>query len=193
MYTAVKKFLALHHHLSLPGIGSFTVETIPAQINIANRSILPSNEKINFSNEILPSEKKFYSFLSEELSVDETQAQRSFIHFVDDLKSDLLDKKEILFKGIGKLIQPADEIIFKADELPVYYPELTAERIIRKNTTHTVRVGEDERSSTEMHTHHLQTKEKIINGEKWWIPALILAIIGIAAIVGYYMVLHPSN
>ena len=191
MYNAVKKFLALYHHLSLPGIGNFKVTCASAQLGIADRNIIPSIITINFSTENLPAEKIFYSFLSNELSVDEAQAVRRFTYFIDDVKSDLLSKKEVVLKGIGKLVKTSgEEISFYADELPVYYPILSAERVIRKNATHTVMVGEQEKTSVEMHTR-FATKEKIVRAERWWIPALILAVIGIAAIVIYYAVLHP--
>lgn len=193
MYNIVKKYLALHYHLSLPGIGNFSVETVPAKINIVDRTILPSINKINFSSDNLPSEKKFYSFLSEELNVDETQAVRSFTHFVDDIKSELADKKETVLKGIGKLEQQSNDTInFYADDVVSYFPQLVAERVVRKNTTHTVRVGEQEKSSTEMH-ETLLLKEDVVYNERWWIPAVILAVIGIAAIAYYYLVLHPAQ
>ena len=74
---------------------------------------------------------------------------------------------------------------FQPEEMPGYFPGITAERVIRKNVTHTVRVGEQEKTSEEMQTalHHQSPKAK---KEKWWLTAAILAVIGIAAIIFYY-------
>lgn len=186
MYKAIAKFFALHHHLALPGIGNFAVETIPAQIDFTNRSASSSHKKIIFTTDKKPAEKKFYDFLSYEFDIDEVQAVRRFTDFTAQLHDELNDKKTINFKGIGAVTkQSSNTIIFSPEELPEYYPPLTAERIIRKNISHTVRVGEDEKTSDEMQT--ALHKTKIIKKERWWIAATILAFIGIAAITFYYV------
>jgi nucleoid DNA-binding protein len=185
MYKAVLKFFALHHHLSLPGIGNFSIETQPAQIDFTNRSITSSKNKIVFNNDKLPAEKMLYDFLSLELNTDEARATQSLAEFTEQLQRDLDNNNSIYFEGIGSLSkQTADVLTFQPEEIPEYFPPLVAERIIRKNTTHTVRVGEDEKTSDEMQTALLQPGK--IRKEKWWITAVILAATGIAAIAFYY-------
>ena len=85
----------LHHHLSLPGIGNFSVETQPAQIDFTNRSITSSKNKIVFNNDKLPAEKKFYEFLSQELNTDETSAIQNLTNFTKQLQRDLDDKTDL--------------------------------------------------------------------------------------------------
>ncbi|MEO8713352.1 MAG: hypothetical protein ABI405_14565 [Parafilimonas sp.] len=185
MYNTVRKFLALYHHLTLPGIGNFNIEKIPAQIDFTNRCITSSQNKIVFSNHKLPAEKKFYTFLSKELNIDEMQAEQRFANFTTQLQNNLNAENNIYLKDIGTLTrQSTDVIIFQSEEMPEYFPSITAERIIRKNASHTVRVGEDEKTSEEMHT--ALHKPKKIKKERWWIAATILAVIGVAAIVFYY-------
>lgn len=185
MYNAIKKFLALHHHLALPGIGGFNVEKISAQIDFTNRSITSEKNKIIFSNDKLPAEKMFYNFLARELHVDEVQAVHAFTNFASQLQDNLNSDNNIYLKGIGTITRQSSNVLaFQSEEMPEYFPALTAERIIRKNVMHTVRVGEDEKTSEEMHTALHQPKK--IKKERWWIAATILAVIGIAAIVFYY-------
>ena len=192
MYKAVRKFLALNHHLALPGIGNFTVEKAPAQIDIANRIIIPPTTLVKFNNEKLPAEKFFYNFLAHELDLDEAQAVRQFTDFTTQLQSDLQDGKPVVLRGIGELRKQTTNVLnFQPGILPQYYPVLIAERVIRKNATHTIRVGEQEKTSDEMQTA-LHVKEKTVHEEKWWIPAAILAVIGILGIAYYYLVLHPK-
>jgi len=185
MYKAVLKFFALHHHLSLPDIGNFSVETQPAQIDFTNRSITSSKNKIVFSNDKLPAEKMLYDFLSQELNTDETRAAQSLTEFTEQLQRELDNNNTIHIKGIGTLSKQTSQVlIFQPEEIPDYFPPIAAERIIRKNTTHTIRVGEAEKTSDEMQTALLQPEK--IRKEKWWIAAVILAITGIAAIAFYY-------
>lgn len=193
MFNTLRKFLALHHHLALPGIGNFSVEKGPAQIDIANRIITPPFAHITFSNEKMPPEKTFFNFLAQDLNTDEVQALSAFTDFTAQLQLDIEKDKPISLKGIGTLRkQSPDGLLFQSESIPEYFPGLTAERVIRKNATHSVRVGEDERTSVEMHTA-LHNKEKIIREERWWIPAAILAVLGIIGIAYYYLVLHPVH
>src|ERR1700748_2731640 len=137
MYNIIRKFFALHHHLSLPGIGSFLVETQPSQIDFTNRSISSAKNKIVFNNDKLPPEKKFYEFLSNELKVDELQAIRSFTDYTTKLHDDLNKNHVLHFKGIGTLTRQTSHVFnFQPEETPEYFPALTAERIVRKNATH---------------------------------------------------------
>jgi nucleoid DNA-binding protein len=187
MYNAVKKILALHHNIALPGIGNFVVETKPAELDFVSRRITSSQHKIIFNNDELPPEKKFFNFLAGELNMDEVQATDAFTNFTTRLH-DALDKNDtIYFKGIGTLSkQDSNVVLFEPEVMPEYFPELVAERIIRKNVAHTVRVGEDEKTSHEMHA--ALNQPKIIIKEKWWIAATILGAIGIAAIIFYYAI-----
>ena len=186
MYNSVRKYFAQHQHLVLPGIGRFSVETKPAQIDPATRIITSSQKKVVFTGDKLPAEKKFYDFIADDLKTDEVQAIRLFTNFTSQLRDELNQKNNIYFKGIGTLTkQTSNVILFQPDEIPEQFPQLPAERIIRKNITHTVRVGEQEKTSEEMQAALKQPQA--IKKERWWIAAAILAAIGIASIALYYL------
>ena len=196
MYNALRKFLALRHRLALPGIGNFIIETSPAQIDFINRSLYPSLPKLLFSADNGQVDKDFYSFLAGELNMEEPQAIRQFTEFSLGLQSQLNEQKTIRLEGIGQLTKQSAHLMnFQPEEIVTdYFPVLTVERVIRKNATHVVKVGEQEKTSTEMQTalHHEGKKISInIRRERWWIPAAILAFIGIAAIIVYYAT-HPA-
>ncbi|HEX5153361.1 MAG TPA: hypothetical protein VFW07_18045 [Parafilimonas sp.] len=186
MYHSVGKYFAQHQRLVLPGIGRFSVEAKSAQIDLATRIITSPQKKIVFTGDKLPAEKKFYHFLADELNIDEVQAIRAFTDFTSQLQDELNKKNHIYFKGIGTLTkQTSNVILFQPDEISGYFPELPAERLFRKNITHTVRVGEQEKTLEEMQAALNQAQT--IKKEKWWIAATILAAIGIISIVVYYM------
>lgn len=184
MYNALLKFFALHHQLALPGIGSFTVETKPASIEFTSRNINASQHVIVFNNEEVQPGKGFYAFLSAELKTDEDRAEGIFADFTGKLKEEL-NNKPVHFKGIGSLSRQAGNIFsFEAEARPAYFPELVAERVIRKNTTHTIKVGEEHKTPEEMQAVLANTRTG--RKENWWVAASILFAVGIAAIVVYY-------
>lgn len=184
MFNAVKKFLALHHHVALPDIGNFIVETVPAQIDFTNRSITSAQNKIIFTNKKMPAEKKFYDFLACELNINEVEAIRAFTDFTSRLHNNLDNNQPVYFKGIGTLVKQSSAITFQPETMPEYFPELIAERVIRKNITHTVRVGEDEKTSAEMQA--ALNKPRTVQDKSWWMAAGILGAIGVVAIIIYY-------
>lgn len=181
---AIKKFLFLHHHISLPGIGSFSIEKKPARIHVSDRVIEPPSTSIKFINESFPAEKIFYNFLANELNIDELQAVRTFTDFNIHLKADISQNKFVELKGIGTLHADNETLSFVPEKLPKYYPLINAERVIRKNVSHVIKVGEDEKTSEEMQT--VLQYEEVVHEDRWWIPAIILGAIGIVAIVVYY-------
>jgi hypothetical protein len=186
MYNEVNKFFALYHHLILPGIGNFKVEINAAQIDFVNRSIASAQNKIVYSNDKLQPQKNFYSFLANELNINEEQAVISFAIFTSEIKNNLDSNKPVYFKGIGTLTKEISRIVsFQPEEIPAFFPAITAERIIRKNVGHTVLVGEDEKTSDEMHAALL--KPDPIQKERWWIAAVVLAVIGMSTIAFYYL------
>jgi hypothetical protein len=195
MHNATRKFFALHRHLALPGIGNFTITTSPAQIDFVNRKIDPPPTCITFSNDGFAPDKQFYNFLSRELSISDFEAEHQFTAFASSLKAQLNEVKTIHLNGIGQLTKQSSHVLsFRPEEnANDYFPVLVAERVIRKNATHVVKVGEHEKTSTEMHTALHPEKKKIqteTRRERWWIPAAILAFIGIVALIAYYVV-HP--
>jgi hypothetical protein len=188
MYTAAIKFFALHHYLHLPGIGSLIAEPKPALLDFTDRTITAPAYNILFKDEEQSSGKTFYAFLSNELQLTENAAATVFSAFTDELKQRLTSGDILQLSGIGTLRKESSgEVLFQAEEMPDFFPKLIAERIVRKNTTHTVRVGEDEKTSAEMQTalHH----SKSIKKERWWVAALVLALAGIIAITLYYTLL----
>ena len=197
MQKALRKYFVLHHHLALPGIGNFSLQTSPAQIDFVNRQINPSATAIAFSNDHVVPGKEFYNFLSEELDIDEPHAERQFEDFAASLKAEVNEHKKIHLRGIGYLTRQSSHFLsFQPEEIANdYFPVLTAERVIRKNATHVVKVGEQEKTSTEMQTalqedRMVHTKAKAPR-ERWWVPAAILAFIGIVALIFYYAT-HPA-
>ena len=113
------------------------------------------------------------------------EAIRAFTDFTSRLHDNLDNYQPVYFKGIGTLIKQSSAITFQPETMPDYFPELVAERVIRKNIAHTVRVGEDEKTSDEMQA--ALNKPQAVKKENWWIAASILGAIGVAAIIIYHL------
>ena len=107
-------------------------------------------------------------------------------HFTSELKEQLETNHVLELKGIGTLTKKASGYSFDANNtIQDFFPDVAAERVIRQNAEHTVKVGEYQKTSTQMHKELQQRKVKKDN---WFISALVLGAIGIVAIVLYYLI-----
>lgn len=178
MYVELYQYLILHHQLQLPGIGTFQIERESASINFPDRRInAPEYAVVLVPTADAPS-GNFFKWLSAALSIQDREAVVMFNDFVFDLKNQLANGDQIIWDGVGQLSKGlGKEIKFlpqkraAALEFPV-----SAEKVIRENASHMVRVGEDERTSAEMTDFFNQSAVK---ASYWWAYALIVAVIAI--------------
>lgn len=182
MLPYIHKYFALNKTVTLPGIGSFTVESQSAKLDFVEKTLSAPMYTIRYDTHDKVDET-FYNFLEKETG--RKDAYESFNGFSIELKEKLNSHQLVGLPGIGTLTRNALGYSFVADNsIEKYFLPITAERIIRQNAEHTVRVGENERTSTEMHAHFKRVK---IKEEKWVVAAIVLGVVGVAAIAFYYL------
>jgi hypothetical protein len=191
MTESLYKYLILYKKLALPGIGYFTVEQVPARLDFANKQLHAPVPAIRFSTGTQQADRHFFDFLSADLQVTDLQAIQQFNETVLQLKQQLNSTGTLVLPFIGSLKKEFEgQFSFQpATSLQAYLPDINAERVLR-NETHTVMVGERERSSEEMRELLADTGNR--NG-KWWIYAIILGVLGIAALIYYYTTTNRQN
>lgn len=179
------KYLILNKKLALPGIGCFTVEQVPARLDFANKKMYPPISVIRFSGNKVQADRHFFAFVSDDLKINEVEAIQQFNNTILEIKKQMADNGTAVLPNIGSLRKEfADTYSFQ----PIassdnYTPEVIAERVIR-NEAHTVKVGEAERTSEEMKEI---LADETTKKSRWWIYALVLALLGIGGLVYYYL------
>lgn len=191
MWGSVYRYFILHQELTIPGIGTFTIEQTGARSDFANKLIHPSLPVIRFNHEQHPADRKFYKYISQENAIPEVEAIKRFHDIAYDLQSAVNTNGSVKLQGIGMLTKEFPSTYsfqpeWNASEL---YKPVAAERAIRKYAEHTLVVGDEEVSSNQMQ------KKLIAKGKKdnWWVYALILGVIGVIVIVCYYLFLDRIN
>lgn len=192
MNSLLNKYFSINHKLYIPGVGNFTYAEKPAVLDFANKSISQPQYEIVFHQENLPADKNFFNFLCAQMHTEEWKAVIAFNDFSNHIKNVLSHTGIFNIDGLGTISQKmAGELSFQPYiNKTKLFPEITAERVIRKKTEHAVLVGEQEKTSSQMqHQIELQHEEESaaeLTTERWWISAIVLAAIGIAAIAYYY-------
>lgn len=191
MYNSLYKYLIFYKRLNLPNIGALTVEQLPGRLDFLNKQLHSPIPVIRFSQDKnLGSDKQLFEFLAADLAMTELDAIRQFNDLSFHLKDELSKNGLAKLPGIGTIRKEfGDSYAFQPEvSIQQYFPDASAERVVRKEATHTVKVGEDERTSDEM--IEMLSDEEPASADKWWMYALILGILGLAAVVYYYYQNH---
>ncbi|MFL9482653.1 hypothetical protein ACI6Q2_07715 [Chitinophagaceae bacterium LWZ2-11] len=202
MYPLVYKYLVLRKKVSIAGVGHFNMHALSARLNSVERMVYSPQAAIDFtedSNEVL-SDKNFYQYLSHELNIDEWEAISRYQQFSADLKKQIETNGSVDLPGIGSLQKAynnqsgfhfvperntykALNDIYLGETIPgntVHEPVHIPEEVVY-NTGEALIVTEESEDDK---------VEKIVPAEKkdyWWVYAIILAIMGIGALMYYYI------
>ena len=182
MVDLIVRFLSTHKRVSLKGIGSFSVEHLPARLDFPNRLLHAPETILHYTSEAEEEDGTFDQWLVQELrqSIDEIKTLRQ--NFTEEFKRILNSKNEVEFAGIGRFEKDGNQLIHftSAFETIVGMP-VVAEKIIRKNTSHSIRVGEEEKTNVEMEELLLRKHRKPLN--LWWLIAIALFVSALVAIL----------
>lgn len=178
MLVPVYKYLILHDHVSIPGIGSFTVQHSPS--GISDNTILPPKQHIAFEAGSALTDKQFYQFLAAETGMNEVESVRKFQDFAYQLRKDIQSNPHIGLNGFGTFRKtPTGEITFEPVVTLDHYFTPVAPSSIEKNEL----IQEEEAVVESNET----VEEVIIKRDYWWIWAIIFTILALAAI-GYFYI-----
>ena len=159
----------------LPGIGNLELATTPAEYDYGNRHIKAPRQTILFVSVSSSSENQFNEFSA-----------------ISQMMKAELDKKGTLeVTGLGTFTKDSKGAI-QFTAFPVnedFFLPVTAEKVIHKDAEHSILVGDKETTNVEMTEFFNETT---IVKDRWWIGAIVLGVIGLAAI-GYYLYMHGFN
>ncbi len=184
MYKDLYEYLILNKQLNVPGIGTFLLERKPAGTDVVHRQISAPAYTISLLPNSGTPTKRFFYWLAGRLNVHYHEAIVRFNGFTYELKNHVLTGNNVTWDHVGTLSKGmSGEIRFDSSlKEHDFDPPVSATRIIREKAVHTVRVGEEEKTSAEMSEWlHPEEQKKTF----WWAPALIVAIL-LVIIFGIY-------
>lgn len=98
----IGELLLDREEVGLPGLGAFLAEMVPASFSDKGYTINPPYRRVTF----LPSRSEDDSLVelySRSNSIDYDQAKAILQHFLEETKKELLEKKMVVFPGLGRL------------------------------------------------------------------------------------------
>jgi hypothetical protein len=185
-------YLAQKKECSIPLIGKFEIKTQAAELDIANKQILPPADEIIFSEgaDYLADDLTNYISFSKNLSLHE--AEEKIHHWCLHSKSKLDFGEEIIFDSIGSLQKNEAGIIFFQRKNGVkFFENISAERVVHKNAEHAVLVGDRETTSSAMNEYYRDVP-LMLRKSSWKLWAIILFILSLI-IIGIYFYSHKLS
>ena len=131
------------------------------------------------------------NFLAAQTNTRVSDAEEKLKTFCNRVKN-LQALEEQPLASAGSFYKDSNEVLhFKTIPLPAaYFPEVNAERVIHPDVAHNILVGDTETNSTVMN-ELLHTADDR-PAKRWWIAAVILAVIGLTCLVIYFTH-HKTN
>lgn len=165
------KYLIQNGRLGIPDIGLFQLKQIQSRVNESGELLTGPDTVIEYRTETVAADKHLFEFLSQEMEADEVAAIGSFNEWVHGLKQMLSDKQTVVLPLIGSLSQtPEGSISFKVAERTVAYKPVS----LPEGLNWEQETGENEITETPADS-------------SWWIYAIVLLLLGVAAIAYYYL------
>lgn len=165
------KYLVLNGQLGLPDIGSFTIHRQPASVDSTGTVLLSPTQQVHFAFQPVQADKNLFLFLAQETESDEVTVIGQFNEWVKSIKEKLAQESmaELPFMGSLRLTGEGSyrfEALTPAMMLsPVDLPAGVVWKPIAPE------------------------EEEIIEttDSGWWIYAIILLLLGLAAVAYRYL------
>ncbi|MBP6432577.1 MAG: hypothetical protein KA319_12495 [Ferruginibacter sp.] len=175
MHKLIATYLFQHKQCPLPGLGHLYVLQIPAINNFINKQIIAPQWVVKFSATQIDDE----NFLNYAAKINNTNSSS-----IKQQLQNLFTQNNISIHGVGEFKNENGKFDFVAEEInPLFSQPTNADRVVHENEAHTMVVGDTETTTTAM-TEYFADDE--VKKDYWWVWALVIAGISIAAICMYF-------
>lgn len=179
--------------ISMPGIGTFRLMRISAQVDFANRKMLPPSYTVRFDNRTDPPSRELFEYISMRGGMDDLEAVRLVNHFAYEFKDRLIHGQNVEWQGFGTLLPDTGSGFGFEPERRTFdfTAEVDAQRVIHPDSRLTVLVGDEERSDEEMREALSETEERPALFSRFWFVTLLLALVATAIIASRFLLSNP--
>ena len=189
MFAVLNAYLFQHRSISIPGLGTIYLETLPAEVDVADRTISPPAYTFRFDKYFDAPEKEFFSYLAVQRNILDYEAIRWYNEFSFELRNRIKAEEQVSWDGVGILKKDGSgNVLFEPQAHTVFLQPTPAMRVNRQDAQHTLLVGDRERTSGEMN-EWLQDEAANRRRLSWWVIALIIGIVALA-ILGWHFYAH---
>jgi len=191
MYQYLFKYLVLHKSLAKPKLGVFTLEELSAEIDTTNNLMYPPTQIIYFKHDEVAADRHFYHFLENEMGQDFADVIKELQAFSHQVLQEAQTITGAILQGIGTLKIDNNGLFLFIPERPLDY--LFKHVSIDKSISSVVTISKDSNNEEstvlagEALTDFLGQTNEAETSDNWWVYAIALLILGIGALLFYYV------
>ena len=181
MFQVLNAYLYQHRSISIPGLGTIYLETLPAHVDVADRTILPPQYKYRFDKYFDAPDREFFSYIAVHRGILDYEAIKWYNEVSFDLRNRIRNEDRVIWEGVGTFKKDdSGNVLFDsgAEDGELLTPT-PAHRVNRLDAQHVLLVGDQERTNVEMN-EWLAEEEGVRRRKPWWVIALIVGIIALA-------------
>ena len=191
MFEVLNSYLFQHKSISIPGLGTIFLETLPASSDIGNKHILPPVYHFRFDKYFDAPDKDFFSYLAAEKNIADYEAIKWYNEFSYELRNRIKQEDKVKWDDVGVLRKDyAGNIIFESSSGAArFLKPVSANSIIRKDAQHHLLVGDKETNNNEMN-EWLHPGQETKKKETWWVYALVIGLAALLVLLFHFSSNH---
>ena len=190
MWQVLNAYLFQRRSISIPGLGTIYLETLGANVDVAERTMQPPAYRFRFDKYFDAPDKEFFSYIAAQRNTLDYEAIKWYNEFSFELRNRIRNEEEVSWDGVGVLKKDGSGgVLFEPVAAPLLFLQaVPAMRVSRQDAQHNIVVGDRERTSGEMN-EWLQENAHRRRKLAWWVIAIVLAGLCIA-FLGWYFYSH---
>ncbi len=187
MFKVLNAYLFQHRSISIPGLGTIYLETHPAHVDVADRTMIPPRYQFRFDKYVDAPEREFFAYLAAQRNVLDFEAIKWYTEFSFELRNRIKAEEQVDWEGVGilKMDETGNTIFESTGGAGLFLGATPALRVNHQNESHTLLVGDQERTNVEMN-EWLQEEAAHRKKISWWIIALILGGLALAVLAWHF-------
>jgi hypothetical protein len=192
MYQALYKYFLIYKKIALPGIGVFKMQPVAANLDVVKGVLHAPNSEVTFTATNVQADKNIFYYLSKELKIEEWLAVKKFQEYCLQISENLGLDGSVQLPGMGKLQKGYNDDIFFTSTLQNNNSADTDLKLNRAtdskaNLVELYATGETLIVIEETEDDKLEQIIKNQDEDYWWVYAVILALMGVGALLYYYI------
>ncbi|MBO9155273.1 hypothetical protein ACFOTA_23890 [Chitinophaga sp. GCM10012297] len=167
---------------SLPQVGTFTIQHIPAHFSVVEQVLTPPRQQVSFETR-WEDDGSCLHWISQKENLIESVASLKLEKYLQEFRENLQSGQPIDLPNIGSLrLDPLGQVRFTAQELPDAWQPLELAPVLRHDAAPKVLQGTTEVVNQEIVEYTEAVLEDESRGRfRWWWVVLPLALIGAGA------------
>ncbi len=104
MFAVLNAYLFQHRSISIPGLGTIYLETFPAEVDVADRTMLPPAYRFRFDKYFDAPDAAFFSYLANQRNIFDYEAIKWYNEFSFELRNRIRAEEQVSWDGSTYLI-----------------------------------------------------------------------------------------